>query len=71
MRIRNSAAAKRAGVTVRTLARWDTQRDKVGYAKPIHVCGRIYRDTDEIEQFERNNPNFSPVRKSARSTPTR
>ena len=63
MRIPNSAAAKRAGVTVRTLTRWDQRPEEVGYAKPIYILGRIYRETDEIDAFERLNPGFSPPRK--------
>ena len=67
MRIPNNAAAKRAGVTPKTLSRWDQRYEEVGYPKPIYILGRIYRETDGvdgIDEWEANNPNFSPSRKS-------
>ena len=58
MRIKNKAAAKRAGVCPKTLSRWDKRYEEVGYARPIFVLGQIYRETDEIDEFERKNPEF-------------
>ena len=57
IRIKNSVAARRAGVTTRTLRRWD-EDEAVGYPKPVIVRGRIYRWLDEIESWEARNPDF-------------
>jgi len=57
IRISNKKCAKRAGVSVRTLARWEVN-SAVAYPKGHLVCGRFYRWLDEVESWERANPGF-------------
>jgi hypothetical protein len=61
VRIPDRKAAKRAGVTPRTLRRWENDK-AVGYPSAVIVRGRRYRWLDQIEDWERLNPGFGPAR---------
>ena len=60
MYIKNAAAAARAGVSPKSLARWDKRYEEVRYPRPVFILGQIYRKLSEIEAWERNNPDFNP-----------
>jgi hypothetical protein len=57
VRLRDTACAKRAGVTTRTLRRWENEK-RVGYPKADVILGRRYRWLDDIEAWEARNPGF-------------
>jgi hypothetical protein len=50
--IPNPAVARRYGVTLRTIHRWDND-PALGFPKPININGRLYRDSDELDAFDR------------------
>ena len=61
VRIKDSVAAKRAGVTPRTIDRW-SKDPKVNYPAADITKGRKYRWLSQIEAWEQKNPNFGPER---------
>jgi len=59
IRIRDSEAAARAGVTPRTLRRWE-EDPAVGFPAAHVIRGRRYRWLHEVEEWEQQNPGFGP-----------
>lgn len=45
--------ARRYGVSVRTVERWDKDR-ALGFPPPIYIRGRRYRSGEELDQFDRD-----------------
>jgi hypothetical protein len=58
VRLKDSECAKRAGVTPRTLRRWEAD-PRVRYPKADIVLNRRYRWLHEVEQWEEENPDFA------------
>jgi hypothetical protein len=44
--------ARRYGVHVKTLPRWDA-RPGLNFPRPYHIAGRNYRKISELHEFER------------------
>jgi hypothetical protein len=57
IRIKDRTCARRAGVTTRTLRRWEVD-PRVGYPQADVILGRRYRWLDEVEAWEELNPGF-------------
>ncbi len=63
-RIKNAEVARRLGVTVRTLRRWDDSK-LVGLPEPIIIMGRIYRDEERLNAWMNENPDFGKTTRKA------
>jgi hypothetical protein len=54
MIVPDAKVAKRYGVCIRTIKRWDANPD-LGFPNRIDINGRCYRDSNQLDAWDREN----------------